>query len=516
MTAPGASSITQADDVAGRRLVEDLADVVIVGSGASGATAARVLSGAGLEVVIVEEGPNVPDADLRGDVYTAFRRVWRDVGMQVARGRAFTPVLQGSCVGGTTAINGAIIHRIPEVVHAGWQSTDGGVGELLSLDRLNRAYDRLDEELSVGRAPEDVLGNNAKRMRDGVRALGWQGNEIRRSVKGCRGTARCNQGCPGGRKQSMNVSFIPRALAAGARLYATCKVERVLAENGRAAVVTGHFRDPETRRWGPELRVRARHAVVLAASAIQTPLLLAASGVGRASGLVGRRLQAHPGAGVVGVFDRPVEMWFGATQAYETMHHWNDRMKFETVGMPLELAAARFPEMGAPLMRRMADFGQVAIWGVEIRARAHGRVRRGLFGGTDITYDLTDDDVRTMKLGIKRLTQMMFAAGAREVLPGVHGLPDRITSVDGIEPIFDLPDDPRLLHFIAGHLFGTARMGRSAGSAVVGPEMESFEMPGLYVVDSSVFPTNIGVNPQHTISAVAWLAAERLAERLTG
>ena len=57
-------------------------------------------------------------------------------------------------------------------------------------------------------------------------------------------------------------------------------------------------------------------------------------------------------------------------------------------------------------------------------------------------------------------------------------------------------------------------MGRDPRGSVVGPELEAHELPGLYVFDSSVFPTNIGVNPQHTISAVSWLAAERLAARI--
>jgi choline dehydrogenase-like flavoprotein len=216
---------------------------------------------------------------------------------------------------------------------------------------------------------------------------------------------------------------------------------------------------------------------------------------------------------VLGVFDQPVQVWFGATQGYETMHFWNERMKLETVGMPLELVGARLPELGPALMRSLTGYGHLAIWGVEVRARAEGRVRRGPFGGTSIHFDLTDEDVRTMKLGIKRLVQLMFAAGAREVLPGVHGLPDRISSPDEIEKIFALPDDPRLVHFIAAHLFGTARLGPDAASGVVGPELEAHDLPGLYVFDSSVFPSNIGVNPQHTISAVSWLAAERLAAR---
>jgi hypothetical protein len=249
----------------------------------------------------------------------------------------------------------------------------------------------------------------------------------------------------------------------------------------------------------------------VAASAIQTPLLLEASGIGRASGLVGKRLQAHPGTAVVGVFDDPVRMWFGATQGYESTHYWDERMKFETIALPLEFLATRVPGLGGDLVRQLASYGNLAIFGVQVRARTLGSVRPGLFGKTSITYDITDEDVRSLKVGVKRLVQMMFAAGAREVFPGVHGMPDKIRSADEIEPILDLPDDPRHFHCIVAHLFGTAKMGPTPRTGVVGPTLESHELPGLYVVDSSVFPTNMGVNPQHTICAFSWLASERIA-----
>jgi len=498
------------DDFAPKKVVRDVADVVIVGSGAAGATAAHVLTAAGLDVVILEEGPHVPTEDLRSDMYTTTKRVWRDMGLQAARGRAFTPVLQGCCVGGTTAINGAIIHRVPEEIRRLW-CVEHGAGELLRESELARVYDELDRELSVGPAPEDVLGENSKRMRAGVEALRLRGNTIRRNVDGCRGSAHCHQGCPTARRQSMNNSFVPRAIEAGATLYSTCKAEQIVEKGGRAIGVIGRFFDRLTRRTGPRISVAARRAVIVAASAIQTPLLLAASRIGKASGLVGRRLQAHPGTAVVGVFDDPVRMWFGATQGYESTHYWDERMKFESIALPLEYVATRVPGLGSDLVQQLAAYGNLAIFGVQIRARALGRVRRGALGRASIEYDITDEDVRSLKLGIKRLTQMMFAAGAREVFPGVHGLPDRIQSADEIRDISQLPDDPRHFHCIAAHLFGTAKMGPTAATGVVGPTLESHELRRLYVMDSSVFPTNMGVNPQHTICAVSWLASERIA-----
>lgn len=55
-------------------------------------------------------------------------------------------------------------------------------------------------------------------------------------------------------------------------------------------------------------------------------------------------------------------------------------------------------------------------------------------------------------------------------------------------------------------------MGRDPRTGVVGPDLQCFDAPGVYVVDSSVFPTNLGVNPAHTISTFAWLAAEQIAD----
>jgi choline dehydrogenase-like flavoprotein len=507
-------AIVQAADVQGRAFVEDSADVVIIGSGAGGATAARVLTEAGLDVILIEEGPHVPAAALRGDVFTAFRRMWRDMGFQVASGRAITPILQGACVGGTTAINGAIVHRAPDAILDAWRA-EHGAGELLRARELERVYDALDRELSVAPAPEAVFGRQNALMEQAAARLHWRGNRIRRNVADCDGSAHCNQGCPNARKQSMDNTYVPRALARGARLYATCTARELIAEGGRAAGVIAEFRDRERGLRGPRLRVHARSAVVLAASAIQSPLFLLANGIG-GGGLVGRRLQAHPGTAVAGAFDELVEPWFGATQGFESTHFWHERMKFETVGMPLELAAVRLPGFGARLARQLADFGKVAFFGVQIRARAHGRVRRSLRGRKAIAFDLTDEDVRTLKLGVHRLCELMLAAGARSVSPGVHGLPERITSLEEAARIHDLPDDPRLFHCIASHLFGTAVMAPSAQGGVVGPDCQVHGVPGLYVTDSSVFPSNLGVNPQHTICALSWLASERIAERALG
>jgi choline dehydrogenase-like flavoprotein len=319
------------------------------------------------------------------------------------------------------------------------------------------------------------------------------------------------QGCPTAQKQSMDVTYLPFALRKGARLYSECRVDRIERIGGRAGKVTARFVSSPERTKGGRATFRARKAVLLAASAIQTPLLLAASGIGGQSGLVGRRFQCHPGISLCGEFDEPVNMWESVTQGYESTHLWTDRLKFETVSIPLDNAAARLNGYGSELMRNIARFGHIAQWGVHVRSEAHGRIYRDLLGRTRIKYDMTDQDVSRLKRGLKLMARMLFEAGAKAIFPGVHGLPKRMEHPREMDALDGIDNNPNRYHGIASHMFGTAVMGADPARSVVGFDGQAHEMPGLYVMDSSTFPTNLGVNPQNSIIAWSWLTSEKLA-----
>jgi choline dehydrogenase-like flavoprotein len=501
--------IYSSEDFAGKAEHVDECDVIIVGTGCGGAAVARVLAEAGLDVIMVEEGRWYSPHERPSDTWSSFKMYWRDAGFQVARGRIMLPFLQGRAVGGSTVINGAIVHRLPRPIYDRWTS-EFGVGRTLTWDGLERIYDQLDRELHVAPGPDDILGENNRLMKLGADRLGVKSNVIRRNVVGCEGSVRCLQGCKNARKQSMDRTFIPVALQHGARVYSSTQAIRATSVGGRATGLEARFLNSEGRPTGTRLTLKARKAVVFAASAIQTPGLLKASGAGARSGQVGRRLQAHPGAALIGVFDQPVKIWYGATQGHEVTHWWDERMKFETVGVPPEVGLSRLPGFGPDLMRRASEFGHMVQWGAQVRAEALGRVSRGLFGGTSITYDQTNGDIAVLKKGLKRVANLMFEAGARRIYPGIHGMPTEITELSEMNRLDHLPDDPRLFHGIASHMFGTALMGADAARTVVGDDGQCHDIRGLYVADSSMFPTNMGVNPAHTISAIAWHVAEQI------
>lgn len=488
--------------------LHDEADFVIVGTGAGGATAARVLSEAGRSVIMLEEGPHLTTDGRPRDILGAMAQSFRDFGTTTTRGPFPLPLLQGRCVGGSTAINCGIVWRLPEDVRDDWRLRFG-LGELVGDGPLGRVFETLEGELDVAQTGHDVLGGNGSLMEVASRALDLPGQPMRRNAAHCRGRAQCLQGCPGEARQSMDVSYVPRAIARGARLHALARAEQVTVERGHAVGVSGVTLDPATRRPRGHFEVRARLAVIAAGGAVQTPLLLRRTGLRRN---VGDRFQAHPGLGVLGRFPFTVGMGFGATQGYEVPLRERG-FKLESLSIPPELLASRLPGAGAEWEDRIGHLDEFAQWVALIRMKAVGRVRPSFGGAPSVTYEPGEEDMARARDATALLCRMLFAAGAVEVYPGVAGLPEVITSPAEVEAIERRALRPGDVHFSASHLFGTACASADPAVGVVGPDLQCHELPGLYVMDASCFPTNLGVNPQHSIMALAWRGAERLAEQ---
>ncbi|MEP6653356.1 MAG: GMC family oxidoreductase [Myxococcales bacterium] len=492
----------------------DDADFVVIGSGAGGGAAARTLARAGARVVVLEEGPNLPSAELGKVALTSMALLYRNQGKQTAFGRATTPILQARCVGGGTLVNSAIVWRLPEKVLAAWHQ-GFGLADGLPAAALDAAYARLEQEMSVRPVVEGITaGRQDLRMRDGATRAGLEGRFLHRYERGCQASGRCLHGCPHEAKQSTAVNYLPRAVADGAAVYANAAVERVVLERGRAVAVTGRAtRGPDGSQAGAgarrKFRLAARRGIIVAASAVQSPNLLRRSGL-RARHL-GEHFMAHPGTAVMGLYPQPVGAWTGASQGFEVLGLRDTvGVKLESINVPPEVAAARFPGAGRRLATYLERLDHVASWAVAVRAEAEGRIRPSRLFGDHIRYDLSTPDMTRVRRGMRHLCEMHFLAGATEVLTGVHGLPEVLRSPDQLSVFDTAPLDPRAYSMVASHLFGGCRAGSDPQTSVVDPHLKVHGTEGLYVMDASVFPTNTGVNPQHSIMAIATVAAERL------
>ena len=131
-----------------------------------------------------------------------------------------------------------------------------------------------------------------------------------------------------------------------------------------------------------------------------------------------------------------------------------------------------------------------------------------------VTYSLEDHDVARLKRDVEILARVYFAAGARSVIPLLHGF-DELRGPDDLDRLRRARLAARDFEISAYHPLGTARMGRDPARSVVGPDHQVHDTPGLYVADGSVVPTSPAVNPQITIMALATRAADQIGRRLS-
>lgn len=490
--------------------VEMEGDYVVVGSGAGGATAAVSLARGGAQVVLVEAGAWRAPEDYPNSMYGTLRDLMDDWCSLVTRGRALWPIVQGRTVGGTTVINSAIVVRTPDDIFEEWERDHGFGGEPLR-QAIGRIQDQLDGELHVSPVPEATQGRVNELARKGAMAIGAHDHHMNRNVRDCLGHGQCLQGCQALRKQSTNLNFVPETLDRGGVLLSSAPVDQVVFEGQRAIGVRGVFRHPRTGKRGGPYFVRARRGVIVAASATHSPALLLRSGVKLPA--LGAHFRAHPGTGVFGRYADPVHPNTGATQGWaSTAFRGDPGFKLETLSLPLELVASRLPGAGLRLLERLESYPHLAMWCVAIRAEASGRVTAGWGGRPVVRYGPTRRDVERLRHGVHVLAKMHVAAGADMIVPGIHGLPYELRP-DQVDLIMEAPLDPRFYVGILSHLFGGCVMGSDPKRSVCDGQGRVHGYEGLLIADASAIPTTLGVNPQHTIMALARHHAEALLDR---
>lgn len=483
-------------------------DYAVVGSGAGGAAAAVILARAGYSVALIEKGPWRDPEDYPHSVHGTMRDMFDTWGMRVAVGDSIMPVVQASLVGGTPVINSAIVVRTPGDVLRSWREAHG-LDEVFSEAAMGAAQDRIETELQVAPTEAVRFGQTGQLLLDAMHRRGMEVHRTDRNVRDCQGVNQCLQGCRNRAKQTPNLNWIPETMALGGTVLSCARVDRVVMEHGAAVGVQGHFQHPQTRRRGATFRVRAGRGTLLAASATGSPILMERSGI-RLPWL-GRGWRAHPGAGILGVYPEPVDMTTGPSQAVASIHHRLDvGIKLESLALPLELVAGRMSGAGHTLMERLADYRHQAMWVTAVRAEAVGHIRLGVLGGTRLSYRPTRRDLERLRTGTALLARLHFEMGATAVYPGIVGLPARL-GADRVDLIDQAPLRNKAWTWVISHLFGGCVMGADPATSVVGPDLHVHGVRNLHVVDAAALPTTLGVNPQHTIMAVAQVVAERLA-----
>ncbi len=495
--------------------VDESCDVCIVGSGAGGAVLAAELAARGLDVVVVEEGGHHTKADFTLQEADAYPMLYQDRGLRATADLAIT-VLQGRAVGGSTVVNWTTCFRTPSDILAHWESAHGVVG--LDSASLAPHFDAVEARLGIAPWSEDLVNANNRVLLRGCRALGWEASLLRRNVRGCVNSGFCGLGCPVDGKQAMHLTTLPDALGAGARLYANTRVRRLVSEGDRITAIEGEVLDAWDRPTGVTVTLRPKVAVC-SGGAINGPALLLRSGLDR-NGRLGKRTFLHPVVAMAGFYEDEIRGFYGAPQSVSS-HQFIDRGQGR-VGYFLEaapvhpmLASSSFNQFGAPLGELMAQLSHIGVViavhrdgllpgeeGGCVSLRRDGRVR--------IDYPIGPELVEAMTSAHEALARVHLAAGAASV-GSLHNDPVRLDSLSDLPRLGEATYGPLEHTIFTAHQMGGCAMGSDPDTSVVDSELRHHHLPNLFVVDGSVLPTSLGVNPSETIYALSHRAAEHVA-----
>jgi choline dehydrogenase-like flavoprotein len=505
--------------VEGRQIDKDLTlrpDVCVVGSGPGGSMIASRLSAAGAQVVVLEEGGHFTRDDFDMQEAKAFPTLYQDRGNRASADLGIA-VLQGRAVGGGTVVNWTTSFRTPERVLEHWQQRHGSS---FSAAALRPHFEEVEKRLNVTKQTLEETNPNNRALYDGCKKMGWEVDTTSRNIRGCMRTGYCGTGCPIDAKQSAALTYLPDAVAAGAVVYASCRAERVETSAGRATAVIGRVAES-----GRAVRVEPK-VVVVSGGALNSPALLLRSGLRQ--GPVGRFTWLHPVTAVAAQYRDVIEPFYGAPQSVASHHFVTRPDKPGAMGFFLEaspgqpmLSSLAMPGFGAWLRERMLLLDHLAL-SISLSIDGFGddeqggTVRLKPDGGPRLDYPFPQRLLECFRAGMKALVQAHLANGAERAVT-LHIEPLEFAAQErDLGRIDRAPLGPNLCGVFTAHQMGGCRMGKDPAHSVVSPELRHHAVQNLFVIDGSVFPTSLGVNPMESIYGISSWASQHVIAAAKG
>ncbi|XP_059663075.1 long-chain-alcohol oxidase FAO4A [Cornus florida] len=505
-------------------------DAVVVGSGSGGGVVAGVLAKAGYKVLVLEKGQYTARSNLSLLEGQTLDQMYLGNGL-LATDDMGVVVLAGSTVGGGSTINWSASIRTPEHVLREW--SNHYELELFQSRLYKEALDGVCDRMGVQSGIDKEGFNNAV-LRRGCQELGYPVNTIPRNSPPDHYCGWCCLGCKDGRKKGTAETWLVDMMDSGnGVILPESEAIQVLhkRKKGRARGTATGVAFEFHCQGAKEICIVESKVTIVACGALGTPPLLKRSHLKNPN--IGENLHLHPVTMAWGYFPDTAlsSTW---PEAEKTSYEGGIMTAMSTVvgnyntsgyGAVIQTPALH-PGMFSVLMpwvsgieikTRMCKFSRTA----HIFALARDKGSGEIVSPSKISYRMDTIDEENLKRGLEKILRILAAAGADEI--GTHHCKGKTLKVKQVSSHeferFVKEESSRALRDLStpicsAHQMGSCRMGVDSKGSAVNQMGETWEVEGLYVADSSVFPTALGVNPMVTVQAIAYCTAQSVLQVL--
>lgn len=482
-------------------------EVVIIGSGCGGSTAARVLAERGKDVILLEEGGDFIGPMLTQRDLAMYDQLYVDRASRTTSDRTIT-ILAGRALGGGSIINACDVVPIANEMWGFWQRKFAWT---FTPEQMQPFAQMALQDLAATRVEESQLNRNNQILREGAQKLGWRGEVMLHNRKNCQGLGTCLIGCPASAKVNPRMVAIPKALDAGARVLVRVRAVRIADANAEKKRVTVQTLDAKGYHPRETFTIEAQ-TVIVAANPLGTSRLLQLSGIG--NDRVGQQVSLQPQVPCVALMPERVNAFVGIPQAYALT-------EFERLDPQQGLAGFRIePIFGTPGIlgslvtqpgvqgkELMAQIDHVAASLVLVPDESVGEiVTHGQ--QTEVHYTLTAEWKKRARQAVKSAARAYLAAGAKKVLVPAAPLLE-VHSEQELHKIDAISFDPATILLISAHQQGGAVLGPNPQTSAADLHGQLWGTRGIYVMDGSIFPSS---SSTHTMTPILTMAHKLAAE----
>ncbi|MEM9007075.1 MAG: GMC family oxidoreductase [Cyanobacteria bacterium P01_F01_bin.86] len=469
--------------------------VAIIGSGPGGMITAKMLTEAGIDVTLFEKGKQISQRAVDPFSVTEMDTKYTDKGVTVALGNPKVSYVEGSCLGGGSEVNAGLYHRTPEPVFDTWSRES----------RVNYAYQELlshmevcEKLVNVCKLPFDPPAASLKLV-EGAKKLNWHYMEVPRWYKY---ETSSDQGIHSGVRQSMTEAVLPTLELERLTILTETEVLGISSEN--SAKVDIYYRDKQSTK-----EQKSFDYVFLACGAISTPYLLQKSGFKNKH--IGRSLRLHSTVKVIARFPEPVNGRNPGVPVHQ--------VKEFSPGFSIGGSISSLPFVAAGLFNKPYTYREIREM-VPFLSTYYAMISDGvgsvkkspLIDRPIVRFHIPSSGIKRLNHAVRRLTELMFAAGAEEVFPSLNNL----VSLKSQEQWKEYPEciPAKDFNLMTIHLMGSCPMGKDETSSVVNQDGLLHGESRIFLSDASIIPSALGVNPQGTIMALARRNASEFLKRV--